>query len=301
VETHQRGRSRAWYWKQVLAAIIVSFCQKIMAHPVLAVRAITMGWAICLLYDYGVGPKLLLPLERWLFGLSWSSFVSRGPKLLPGQRVRHAGTANLAYPESDSEFEQNGMMLANIVADKRVDVVHFASAGLASYTRYLGDAVPIFVTVHEKDLTRPWQRGPSSCEIIDLIKVGIAKAKRVFCVSEYTPRHVEGLLGILGEKVEVLTPGPRSKSGVCLRETEPPSILTVGKCVRRKGHIELLRALEIVNTPFAWDVVGDGAELGALAKAVAESQIRDRQSEPIGDREDMESCLAFCPNARGSA
>ena len=28
MEAYQRGRSRAWYWKQVLAAIIVNFCQK---------------------------------------------------------------------------------------------------------------------------------------------------------------------------------------------------------------------------------------------------------------------------------
>ena len=40
MEAYQRGRSRAWYWKQVLAAIVVSFYQEIMAHPVLAFRAI---------------------------------------------------------------------------------------------------------------------------------------------------------------------------------------------------------------------------------------------------------------------
>jgi hypothetical protein len=28
MEAYQRGRSRAWYWKQVLAAITVSFCQE---------------------------------------------------------------------------------------------------------------------------------------------------------------------------------------------------------------------------------------------------------------------------------
>jgi len=30
MEAYQRGRSRAWYWKQVLAAIIVSFCQEVV-------------------------------------------------------------------------------------------------------------------------------------------------------------------------------------------------------------------------------------------------------------------------------
>jgi hypothetical protein len=53
-----------------------------MAHPVLAVRAITMGWAICRLYEFGFGPKLLVPLESWLFGLSSSSFVITSPWFL---------------------------------------------------------------------------------------------------------------------------------------------------------------------------------------------------------------------------
>jgi hypothetical protein len=67
MEAYQRGRSRAWYWRQVLAAIIVSFYQEIMSHPVLALRAISVGWATWFLFYYGAGPRLLGPFVRRFF------------------------------------------------------------------------------------------------------------------------------------------------------------------------------------------------------------------------------------------
>jgi hypothetical protein len=67
VEAHQGGRSRAWYWRQVLTAILVSFCQEIVAHPVLALRAISVGWASWFLFYYGFGPKLLRPFVMRFF------------------------------------------------------------------------------------------------------------------------------------------------------------------------------------------------------------------------------------------
>ena len=67
MEAYEQGRSRGWYWKQVLAAIAVSFCQETVAHPVLALRAITIGWAIWFSFYYGVGPRLLGPFARRFF------------------------------------------------------------------------------------------------------------------------------------------------------------------------------------------------------------------------------------------
>ena len=67
MEAYQRGRSRAWYWKQVLSAIMVSFYQEIMAHPVLAFRAISVGWAAWFLFYDGIGPRLLGPFVRRFF------------------------------------------------------------------------------------------------------------------------------------------------------------------------------------------------------------------------------------------
>ena len=67
MEAYQCGRSRAWYWRQVLTAITVSFCQEIMSHPVLALRAIAIGWAAWFLYYDGIGPRLMGPFVRRFF------------------------------------------------------------------------------------------------------------------------------------------------------------------------------------------------------------------------------------------
>jgi hypothetical protein len=64
MEAYQSGCSRRWYWKQVLAAIIVSFYQEIKGHPVLALRAIAVGMGTWFIYRYGVAPRLLSPLVR---------------------------------------------------------------------------------------------------------------------------------------------------------------------------------------------------------------------------------------------
>lgn len=64
MEAYERGRSRGWYWKQVLTAIAVSFCQEIMAHPVLALRAIAIGEAGNFLYSYGFVKYVLVPVSK---------------------------------------------------------------------------------------------------------------------------------------------------------------------------------------------------------------------------------------------
>lgn len=67
IEAYECGRSRAWYWKEVLAAIIVSFYQEIIAHPVLALRALAIGWATWFLFLDGLAPKLVAPVFRRFF------------------------------------------------------------------------------------------------------------------------------------------------------------------------------------------------------------------------------------------
>jgi hypothetical protein len=79
IEAYQSGRSRIWYWKEVIVAVVVSFFQEIIAHPVLAVRAITIGWATLILFYYGVGPLLGRLLIGRFFRLSGYPF---GPSML---------------------------------------------------------------------------------------------------------------------------------------------------------------------------------------------------------------------------
>ena len=44
MECYGHGRSGAWYWRQVLAAIVLSFCKEVRGHIFLAIRAVVTGW-----------------------------------------------------------------------------------------------------------------------------------------------------------------------------------------------------------------------------------------------------------------
>ncbi len=45
IEEYSQGRSVAWYWGQVLVAIVVDLGKEVRAHKVLALRALAVGWA----------------------------------------------------------------------------------------------------------------------------------------------------------------------------------------------------------------------------------------------------------------
>jgi len=62
VEEYRCGHSRAWFWKQSVGAIIVSFGTEIRANGFLAVRAVAIGW-------------VTLYLGRVLLG-SWPDMLS---------------------------------------------------------------------------------------------------------------------------------------------------------------------------------------------------------------------------------
>lgn len=44
-EEYSQGRSVAWYWRQVLVAIVVGSSKEVRAYKLLALRAIAVGWA----------------------------------------------------------------------------------------------------------------------------------------------------------------------------------------------------------------------------------------------------------------
>ena len=65
IEEYGRGRSRVWYWKQVLAALLVNFYRELCSHPLLALRAAATVWSVWYLYGFVFGSslhQLLIPL-----------------------------------------------------------------------------------------------------------------------------------------------------------------------------------------------------------------------------------------------
>lgn len=77
LEEFNQRRSAAWYWRQVLVAVLVGFASEVRHHRVLAIRAIVISWAA----NYGtivLGREVMVELSRHrLPGLAFpSAFAS---------------------------------------------------------------------------------------------------------------------------------------------------------------------------------------------------------------------------------
>jgi phosphatidylinositol alpha-1,6-mannosyltransferase len=199
----------------------------------------------------------------------------------PGENVVHVGALNLKGCLTDSEFRFAGLELQSLCREFRPDVIHLACGGLACFAGLLSKIAPVFCTVHCKDVTAPWQRVPGA-DARAAIAAGLERCARVFCVSDYTGHHLSRIAP--NALVETLTPGlPASflAAKQCRRSyfTPPggtPRILTVARLTRRKGHIQLLDALQAIDQPFIWDIVGDGPLWGELEAQIEQSSIAER-------------------------
>ena len=63
VEQYQHGRSRAWYWWQVVVAIVTSTLRSLRIHWVIAVRGLVVGWSSGMLLGTLVEPLAKGPMS----------------------------------------------------------------------------------------------------------------------------------------------------------------------------------------------------------------------------------------------
>jgi hypothetical protein len=115
MEAYQSGRSRAWYWKEVLAAIVIGFYDEIVTHPLLALRALSVGWATLFLYSYGF-ELLSVPLVKRSVAFSGYPFF-----LLFGLTLSLCGLFGCAA---------SGWLVARLHRSQRVAMVLLFSASL---------------------------------------------------------------------------------------------------------------------------------------------------------------------------
>jgi phosphatidylinositol alpha-1,6-mannosyltransferase len=208
--------------------------------------------------------------------------VVTGPRQAPtSPAVRHLAAMELARCAGADAFATAGADLLAAARAFAPDAIHLASAGLAVFAPALAGIAPVFVTVHCKDLTAPWQQRPGG-DVRAEIAAGLSAAATVFAVSDYTAGHVRRAAP--GARIAVMTPGlvhgPAETTAIAAALRRPdrdrPRILTVCRLVERKGVDGLVDALARVDRPFEWHVAGDGPLRGALAERCAAAGIADR-------------------------
>ena len=67
VEEYRAGRSRAWYWRQVLSAVLLSSVRQIRTKPARALRAVATGWATLLVMFVILGDRTADGLAGWFW------------------------------------------------------------------------------------------------------------------------------------------------------------------------------------------------------------------------------------------
>jgi hypothetical protein len=77
VEQYRQGRSRAWYWRQVLAAILIGSFRDARVHWVIALRGMAIGWSVLTLFSRFVAPLVFQPIFRVMNDRGWLMSIWR--------------------------------------------------------------------------------------------------------------------------------------------------------------------------------------------------------------------------------
>ena len=114
-EEYAAGRSRAWYWRQVLAAIALTSIRQVGAHPMRAAGAVMAGWAAMLLVffaidQYGVADAL----AGWVWNWDRQTAYQTGrwwPFWIAAQVMSYSGFALSAVVVARIHSRQSGPTL----------------------------------------------------------------------------------------------------------------------------------------------------------------------------------------------
>jgi hypothetical protein len=142
-EEYAAGRSRAWYWRQVLSAIALTAKRQIGLHPVRAAAAVLTGWATLLLVFFTLGDRLAWGLASWIWNSDRQTAYATGdwwPFAMASLVVSYSGFALSALAVVRACRRQGGAMLV--------------AYAVSTFVALIASAVTIEV------LTRLWGRVP---------------------------------------------------------------------------------------------------------------------------------------------
>ena len=122
-EEYSGGRSRAWFWRQVLAAIVMASVRHVDAHPLRTAMAVATGWSTALLLFFTLGDRVAGPLAGWLWGWDRQTAYQTGvwwPFAICAWMVSYAGFIVSAVTVARIHRRQAGPMLMAYAASMLV-------------------------------------------------------------------------------------------------------------------------------------------------------------------------------------
>lgn len=179
-------------------------------------------------------------------------------------------------------------------ASRLADVVwvgQLLPVGTVAWILRLMGGKPYIVSCHGMDvllpLGNPWKRW--------LARRVLRSASGITANSRYTAEQISGNYGIPSQRVTIVYPAPADLPVLPRAEAPEPTILAVGRLVRRKGFDTLIAAMEAIwrEQPNArLEIIGSGPERGSLAAAAAASS-RPAQVKLLGDVADADLAAAY--------
>lgn len=146
IERYGERRSGIWYWRQVLVAIVVSFCREVGAHKLLALRAIATGWAVIFAYRLLLRPSATaLSIELSVMHLHEHGFTFGAISYLYWYLIYTPVLAAAGWLVARLHREHQAAMVLMFAASKVLSFApHFVALGMHAvvdpgYLIHLGD------------------------------------------------------------------------------------------------------------------------------------------------------------------
>ena len=124
-EEYAAGRSRAWYLRQVLSAIVLTSMRQIAAHPMRAAVAVLTGWATLLVF-FAFGDRVAGTLAAWVWGWDRQRAYETGvwwPFWITAQIVSYSGFVLSALVVVRTHRRQAGPTLVAYAASMFVALI----------------------------------------------------------------------------------------------------------------------------------------------------------------------------------
>lgn len=153
IEQYGQRRSRIWYWRQVLVAIVVSFCRDVGAHKLLALRAIATGWTVIFVYRLVFrSSAAALAIDLSVLHLHEHGFIFGAISYLYWYLIYTPVLAAAGWLVARLHREHRAAMVLAFAASKVLTFApHFLSYSMhavmsPAYLRYVGDEMWAAVT-----------------------------------------------------------------------------------------------------------------------------------------------------------